>query len=49
MKKALIIGGSGGLSSVVAKKAMEQDYEVWTFTRGNRELPIGVVNLKEQE
>ena len=45
MKKALIIGGSGGLSSVVAKKAMEQDYEVWTLTRGQRDLPTGVKSI----
>ncbi len=39
--KALIIGGSGGLSSVVAKMAMEK-YEVWAVTRGQRTLPNGV-------
>lgn len=42
MKKALIIGGSGGLSSVVAKLAMKNGYEVWALTRGKRELPEGV-------
>ncbi len=35
---ALIIGGSGGLSSVVAKMAMEK-YRVWIVTRGLRPVP----------
>jgi len=42
---ALIIGGSGGLSSVVAKTAMEK-YRVWTVTRGNRDVPEGVTALR---
>lgn len=42
---ALIIGGSGGLSSVVAKMAMKK-YHVWTITRGVRELPDGVIPIK---
>ncbi len=42
---ALIIGGSGGLSSVVAKMAMEH-YKVWTLTRGVHELPEGVTALR---
>ncbi|MCR4585715.1 MAG: NAD-dependent epimerase/dehydratase family protein [Lachnospiraceae bacterium] len=42
---ALIIGGSGGLSSVVAQMAMEQ-YRVWTLTRGVHELPEGVRALR---
>ncbi|MCR5503853.1 MAG: NAD-dependent epimerase/dehydratase family protein [Lachnospiraceae bacterium] len=37
----LIIGGSGGLSGVVARIAMER-YRVWTLTRGIREVPAGV-------
>ena len=37
---ALIIGGSGGLSSVLAVKAMES-YKVYTVTRGERKLPEG--------
>lgn len=41
MKKALILGGSGRLSSVLAKMAMKE-YEVWTVTRGLRALPEGV-------
>lgn len=42
---ALIIGGSGGLSSVVAKLAMK-NYRVWAMTRGLRELPEGVIPIK---
>lgn len=53
LKNALIIGGSGGLSSVVARLALKK-YNVWTVTRGQRELPEGVTaivadrNNKEQ-
>lgn len=46
MKKALIIGGSGGLSSVVAKTLLLRDYKVWAVTRGKRELPAGVIPIK---
>jgi len=42
---ALVIGGSGGLSSVVAKLAMKQ-YDVWTVTRGLHDVPEGVISLK---
>ena len=42
---ALIIGGSGGLSSVLAVKAMET-YNVYTVTRGERKLPEGVISMK---
>ncbi len=38
---ALVIGGSGGLSSFVASKALK-DYSVYGLTRGNRPLPEGV-------
>ncbi len=40
-KKALIIGGSGGLSGRLAVMAQE-NYEVWCLTRGIRPLPEGV-------
>ncbi len=40
-KKALIIGGSGGLSGKLAVMAQET-YEVWCVTRGIRPLPEGV-------
>jgi len=46
MKKALIIGGSGGLSSVVATTAMNQGYAVYALTRGKRPLPEGVISLQ---
>lgn len=45
MKNALIIGGSGGLSSVVARLATER-YLVSTVTRGTRAVPEGVTSLK---
>jgi nucleoside-diphosphate-sugar epimerase len=41
----LVIGGSGGLSSVLASKALDK-YKVYTLTRGERTLPEGVVSLK---
>jgi len=46
MKKALIIGGSGGLSSVVARLAMINGYEVSAVTRGNRPLQQGVISIR---
>lgn len=45
MKKALIIGGSGGLSSVVAKLAIKNGYEVSAVTRGKRQLPDNVISI----
>ena len=42
---ALVIGGSGGLSSVLASKALDK-YKVYTLTRGERTLPEGVIHLK---
>ena len=44
-KNALVIGGSGGLSSVLAVKALDK-YNVYTLTRGERKLPQGVIPLK---
>ena len=44
MKKALIIGGSGGLSGRLATLAKEE-YEVWALTRGRRKLPPGVNHI----
>lgn len=41
MKKALIIGGSGGLSGVLARMAQDT-YEVYAVTRGIRPLGEGV-------
>ena len=40
-KKALIIGGSGGLSGRLAVMA-QKEYDVWVLTRGKRPLPGGV-------
>ena len=35
----LIIGGSGFLSGTLALQAISRGYQVWTITRGQRELP----------
>lgn len=43
-KKALIIGGSGGLSGRLAVMALPQ-YEVWCLTRGKRALPSGITHI----
>lgn len=43
--RALIIGGSGGLSGELARQLLAGGHEVWTLTRGNRRLPIGVHSL----
>lgn len=43
-KKALIIGGSGGLSGRLAVLA-EKEYDVWTLTRGKRPLPDNVTPI----
>lgn len=43
-KKALIIGGSGGLSGRLAVLAQEH-YDVWTLTRGKRALPEGITPI----
>lgn len=38
MKKALILGGSGGLSGILAELAEKVYDEVWVLTRGNRKI-----------
>lgn len=43
-KKALIIGGSGGLSGRLATMA-QKEYDVWVLTRGKRPVPEGVQRL----
>ena len=42
--KALIIGGSGGVSGMLASMAKET-YEVWALTRGKRPLGAGIIPL----
>ncbi len=42
--KALIIGGSGGLSGMLASMTKET-YEVWALTRGKRPLGAGIIPL----
>jgi nucleoside-diphosphate-sugar epimerase len=44
--KILIIGGSGFVSGTLARMAMERGNEVWTVTRGERELPPGAHGIK---
>lgn len=45
MKKALIIGGTGGVSGTIVRLLQAENVQVWTLTRGNRPLPIGVHGL----
>ncbi len=42
MKKALIIGGTGTISTAVVDSLIRQDWEVWVLNRGNRPVPEGV-------
>ena len=42
MKKALIIGGTGTISTAVVNSLLRQDWEVWVLNRGNRPVPQGV-------
>lgn len=44
--KLLIIGGSGFVSSHLAKKALSQGNDVWVLTRGNKPVPAGTIALK---
>ena len=43
--KALIIGGSGGLSGELAGQLTASGHEVWALTRGRRPLPSGVRSI----
>ncbi|MFC1974941.1 NAD-dependent epimerase/dehydratase family protein [Chloroflexota bacterium] len=45
IKNLLIIGGSGFLSGTLARTAVAQGYNVWTITRGQRDIPTGVASL----
>lgn len=38
MKRALILGGSGGLSGTLAEMAQKYYDEIWVLTRGNRKV-----------
>lgn len=41
----LLIGGSGFLSGTIAREARAAGHRVWAITRGNRQLPKGVIGL----
>jgi nucleoside-diphosphate-sugar epimerase len=43
--RILIIGGSGFVSGTLAQIAVDQGYNVWTITRGQRPIPSGVNSL----
>lgn len=43
--RILIVGGSGFLSGTLARRAISQNHQVWTVTRGQRPLPKGVTGL----
>jgi nucleoside-diphosphate-sugar epimerase len=42
VKKALIIGGTGGVSGAIVRLLQKEKVQVWALTRGNRPLPVGV-------
>ena len=44
-KNILIVGGSGFLSGTLAQTAVAQGHQVWTITRGQRDIPTGVNSL----
>lgn len=43
--KALIIGGTGTISSAVVRRLVEKKWEVFVLNRGNRPLPDGVTSI----
>ena len=43
--KVLILGGSGNLSGCLARTCVEAGHEVWTLTRGKRNLPEGTRSI----
>lgn len=43
--KALIIGGTGTISSAVVRRLIEKKWEVFVLNRGNRPLPDGVISI----
>lgn len=46
MKRLLIIGGTGVLSSAVTAEALRQGISVTMINRGNRRIPDGVTHIK---
>ena len=43
--KALIIGGTGTISSAVVRTLIEKKWEVYVINRGSRPLPDGVISI----
>lgn len=43
--KALIIGGTGTISSAVVRRLMEKKWEVYVINRGTKQLPEGVISI----
>ena len=43
--KALIIGGTGTISSAVVRLLIEKKWEVWVLNRGNRPVPDGAGSI----
>ena len=43
--KALIIGGTGTISSAVVRRLIEKKWEVYVLNRGTKPLPEGVVSI----
>ncbi len=44
-RNVLILGGSGFVSGTIARQAVKAGHNVWTLTRGQRDLPEGVTGL----
>lgn len=43
--KALIIGGTGTISSAVVRRLLEKKWEVYVINRGTKPLPEGVISI----
>lgn len=43
--KALIIGGTGTISSAVVRRLIEKKWEVYVINRGTRQLPEGAISM----
>ena len=43
--KALIIGGTGTISSAVVRRLIEKKWEVYVMNRGTKALPDGAISV----
>lgn len=43
--KALIIGGTGTISSAVVRRLIEKKWEVYVINRGTKPLPEGAISM----